>query len=568
MATQLKNTLAVVALAPGASVVLPHNLNRGSTPVAPDIIFIPSPDLEVTTSDDVAVTVRNDGAVALTGTVLVEAWHTIERFFGDVAAQNLPVKPVIVVGAEPAGSPPQPPFQLFTRTIYASLTGSDVTGNGTLLSPYRTFQRAVRDVPLVIPAGSRYIVDITGIGIEVLPADYAMPTIKSSKNGLASNFTQGTHFPWQTALDIVATPQPASTVPLADTTIAAGVVATDATTGLKSVTDVTKVWPVNALKGKFLFSAGGATGSGVIVSNTVDTVVVTTDVSPTFPATIVEPSAILAGTLGTVGASLQAPNMCPMSWNGIKFTKNGNLLAFWQTGEGQSALAFCDIESGSMDVNAPGVNAWWSYIHGGVWNFFSGAHSAQYSYFDAIAFSFGAMVNQNWLRACVLTLCNSIASQGPPDSPNAALASLLIRRTRITGSTADAVRFTGGNGRITQTIIETTTGAAIKSGGTGASGRTFFSQGMMALNLVRGTGNTSFGLDIDNGVQVRVQDAVTDVGEDSGGMKVGTLAARTWADFRVPAGGLPIQSQIDYTYDPTLGASAQLIGSGSGVRQP
>lgn len=69
----------------------------------------------------------------------------------------------------------QPEFVSPTEevTIYARSTGSDATGDGTTqATAYRTFQRALRDVPGLIPGGYVYTVDITGIGTEVLPPDY------------------------------------------------------------------------------------------------------------------------------------------------------------------------------------------------------------------------------------------------------------------------------------------------------------------------------------------------------------------------------------------------------------
>lgn len=101
MAEQLKNTLAF-NLAAGASAVLAHGLETaGGRPLAPDIIFNPSQYIGIT-ADTANVTVTNNGAQPLSGTLLVEAWHTFERAFGDVNDEDLPVKPFIVVSGESA----------------------------------------------------------------------------------------------------------------------------------------------------------------------------------------------------------------------------------------------------------------------------------------------------------------------------------------------------------------------------------------------------------------------------------------------------------------------------------
>lgn len=565
MATQLKNTLVFADLAAGASVVLPHGLDSGSGSVEPDVIVVPSAELDVV-ADDTSVTLTNNGPGPLSGSVLVEAWHTIERAFGDAADLNLPVKPYVIYGGAASVAPPTPPeppqpeFALVTTTIYARSTGSDVTGDGTLANPFRTFQRAIREVPSVIPAGTRYIIDLTGIGVEVLPAGYAMPTFQSAKSGLGLNLAQGTHFPFQTALDIVATPQPASTVPVADTTINAGVVTTHADTGLKSVQDVTKAWPVNALKGKILLSAGGAFGSGIIASNTADTIELTTDTTPTFPATIVEPSAVLAGTLSG-GYSLQAPNECPMSWNAIGFTANGNTSSIWATGSGQVGFAFCDIEGGALDVTDPGCLLWWNYIHGaGGWSSSGGAVNFRFSFIESTVFTLVA-VSKIWFRASILQACGPVTTAIPITSSLNAAINFFVGNSRIRSSTGTAaVIFAGTNGRMASVTIENAVGKGVHA---------CLSQGYLRLNRVRGTGNAGFGLHVDDGMYVFVEDALTDISGTAGNLKVGNLATRTWADFRAPATGLPLKSQIDLLYDPTLGASGQQVtGTGSRARQP
>jgi hypothetical protein len=273
MAERLKNILSFANLAPGASITIPHGLQTSRPrPLAPDVVFIPSAALDLTASDSVSVTFLNQGPVALSGDVLVEAWHTIERAFGDVADEDLPVKPYVVVSVESGGQPPWPPFQHTTQRIYARATGNDTTGTGTLANPYRTFQRAIRDVPLQIPPGTRIVVDITGIGLEVLPPNYALPAIQGPF-GLDVSFAfPDADFPWSTvtALEIIATPKLASSVAPADQVITAGNligpgITFDPDTNLIEI-HTNKSYAADALKGLFL---QGATGTnGVIWHNT------------------------------------------------------------------------------------------------------------------------------------------------------------------------------------------------------------------------------------------------------------------------------------------------------------
>jgi hypothetical protein len=203
---QLKNTLTF-NLAVGSSVVLPHGLQTIlGTKLVPDVIVIPSPSLSVT-ADDTAITLTNNGPASLSGAVLVESWHTIERAFGDTAQQNLPVQPYIIVGAESGNEPPQPPYPdpNVNVTIYARVTGSDVTGDGrTIATAYLTIQRAVRDVPSIVPTGIQYFVNYTGIGQEALPDGYELPTWKAPAGYWYDD--SDSYFPIRAAVNLRADP--------------------------------------------------------------------------------------------------------------------------------------------------------------------------------------------------------------------------------------------------------------------------------------------------------------------------------------------------------------------------
>jgi hypothetical protein len=77
-------------------------------PLAPDIIFIPNALLEVTASTPESITIKNNGLEPLSGSILVESWHTVERTFDGVQNADLPVKPYIVVSdAGDVVPPPQ-----------------------------------------------------------------------------------------------------------------------------------------------------------------------------------------------------------------------------------------------------------------------------------------------------------------------------------------------------------------------------------------------------------------------------------------------------------------------------
>jgi hypothetical protein len=173
---RLKNTLVFTALAAGASIALPHALSNGQRDLSPDIIFLPSELLEVTASDDAAVTVKNNGAVPISGALLVEAWHTIERAFGDVEDTDLPVKPYIVVsdagGVIPASirNPMSPPEAWRATAIEA--------GESDVMLPQVSANFAevtmIRDGS-VVGARARTVLPIAGGALTITP----------TKNGVA-----------------------------------------------------------------------------------------------------------------------------------------------------------------------------------------------------------------------------------------------------------------------------------------------------------------------------------------------------------------------------------------------
>lgn len=288
MAPQLKNALAF-NLAAGATAILPHNLNNGQLDLTPDIVFVPSADLNVS-ADDQAVTLVNQGGSLITGSILVESWHTIERAFGAASNTALAPQPYIVVSAEGGNEPPQPVFGNSEVTIYARLTGSDATGDGTLAKPYRTFQRAIRDVPSIVPAGTIYKVDITNLGTETLPDQYEFPVFIGSE-GIGNFDFAEEYFTYYSSVMVIATPKIA-TLASGITTIPAAVSSTPtASTALIKLTVAGAGWTAGDLVGKFCISSGSPNEHSVIWQNTATEIYLTTKTLPTFPLEIRECSA-------------------------------------------------------------------------------------------------------------------------------------------------------------------------------------------------------------------------------------------------------------------------------------
>ena len=178
--------------------------------------------------------------------------------------------------------------------IYARLTGSDTTGTGTLANPYRTFARAIQDVPIFIPSTDTYVVDITGIGLEARLGGFKLKPYQSS-DALRLNFTPEVPQAFaETPLVIQAVPKPASGVPVADTLIAVGEIVSQVPNPITGniVLTTTKVWPVNAFKGRFLLTSG-FDGPIAIASNTASALELCIGYAIAGPLSIREPSAEL-----------------------------------------------------------------------------------------------------------------------------------------------------------------------------------------------------------------------------------------------------------------------------------
>lgn len=197
-----------------------------------------------------------------------------------------------------SAEPPQPPFAPVDIFIYARIFGDDATGTGSLTNPYKTIERAVRDVPTLVPAGVVYHVDGTGTGLQPLPDMYEFPVFVVSESIGDFEFDER-FFYYYGSVNITADPQLATGV-TGFTTIpsAAGtgggpvVVGFDPTTALIELQVPVAGWTPGELKGKFLIGAGPSTEHCVICYNTADTLYLTKvmafpppALTPTFPMT-------------------------------------------------------------------------------------------------------------------------------------------------------------------------------------------------------------------------------------------------------------------------------------------
>src|SRR5215510_7653874 len=112
-------------------------------------------------------------------------------------------------------NPDWPEFGLKTFIIYVRLAGDDSTGNGSEQFPFRTLQNAARYVPAEIPAGHRYIIDVTGI-TETLPEDYTLPPWEGAET---VSLLSGSQFVFGAAVAIQATPRLVLGIPAVEAVI-------------------------------------------------------------------------------------------------------------------------------------------------------------------------------------------------------------------------------------------------------------------------------------------------------------------------------------------------------------
>ena len=496
----------------------------------------------------------------------------------------------------------QPEFTPEVFTIYARTFGNDATGDGSLANPYATMQRAVRDVPAIIPPGDRYVVDITGV-TEVLPLDYELPCWKAPEI-IGEQQTDPFAHSW--AVVIEAQPQLMSTISAADATITSA----DLDVGGFPASGVTPInpsgvpagysfdpitgaltlhllvarpsWGVNLLKGKFLTDLDPLIQPAVITANTPTSLTFANSVVPAGTLQVMEPSAWLQ-VQSTAGAAahrggLNAYNIDSIAFNGLKITTLSGNFGLSCTGLGYSSAQLCELQNpnfSSFNLLLARVFACWIY---GARVRFQGPNSVQRSLLQTIpavnVFSFV----QLHFRLVVLDGCgivNAARSINPGAGMNLVPADFLhIDQCTFQNGTSIALQFNGGRARIFATDFAANNGDAIRMlGGPG------FAEVLACGSSVANVGAGSVGIRVTDGMYVRV-DASTSTTQPTAGrglrgaagdMKVGTLAIRPWGDF---VGMAPIKNQYDLSTPfvtnvlsgVALPPGDELTGAGTGGR--
>jgi hypothetical protein len=564
MSSQLKNILHFVA---GGPTSLSHNLNWNGRPVRPDHIELSVLDSGATVSADaVNVTINT----SVTVDILVESWHTIERTFGNRNLESLIPQPFIVGQGSPT-----PAFALGTTTIYArpaSQGGSDTNGKGTLAKPYLTFQRAIRDVPNFPPPGARYIVDITGIGIEVLPDYYVLPNIQFPTIDY-DNDTSIPYFYSGAGLRIRALLKPVSLSPAIDATITAATISEDTDTNLITlkISAPRATWTPANLKNKQLVRTGANTHKAACVIVDVltnDTLVLTNNAIDFNGATgalsvaggnaqIVEPSATLEGGVAPIIDYNNDP--ANSAFAGIVSTCNSIALQGLSITNraGYTALAVMNCPNVPIEVcNVAGfftqgqAGTYFTYANGCVMSYglisVSSSFFCSACHFDSAPagfdfFFYMVCATPQVFTNSIFSACSGYTSASQGGLP--LICNTAFQNVLIDGSTGNAVAVTTGQLAFDHVQINNAQGKGVLA----------VERSNLIVNHLTGTGNLGAGLFVTDGSQAHVRDGGGSSIIGAGGEIVcGDLPNRTWANFY---GVAPIGQQFDITAVGPAGAT-------------
>ncbi len=125
MADQLKQIVSFLAVPPGGSVTMSHNINAGGVAYIPDEVEVDNGDFRVTACTSTSITVFNNGVGATNCDVLLQLWQSNTRALG-ASTQ---------IGNFTGGLTPRP-------FIGASSGGGSLPVNVAYLDVFQTFTKA------------------------------------------------------------------------------------------------------------------------------------------------------------------------------------------------------------------------------------------------------------------------------------------------------------------------------------------------------------------------------------------------------------------------------------------
>lgn len=551
MADRLYNILNFTGLAIGGTATLPHLLNIATTPVKPDRVDLQFPSsFELVSADTLVVTIRNISNGTGNCLAWIDAIHPAIRLLGGPPDDGNMVQSMVPRPFSQGPDSPGPPFPPgpgpVITTIYSRLTGNDTTGTGTLLNPYRTAQRNFRDLPALspVPPGHQVVSDVTGIGTEAFPAGYQFPIMLAQVQGVTFGDPTTVPFLFSEAVCVRATPQPFGGIPLADTTVPGTDIVSivdNADTNLATVTTATPraSWAADALKGQKIIGSGtdastsceivGSDATHLQLANTRSAVFST----PQQDLFIVEPSAVFASAgPSDDGAGFECVGCTSIIFQGIGFTCVGGpglLISDCP----QPFMELCDV-AGLQGFAIPQQFGVFSSHITDLVDFEECAISPRRSLFQGVSSVFFLCGGALAFRQTVFDTCAPIGPSTFATTEGGLIANAWeFFDVHFTASTGDAIFARGGGSWSFENVrFDGSGGDAIHAAGLTT----------VVVNHVTGATNTGAGVNAQDGASVRVVDNGTTVTGTAGDMLVGTLPARTWADFRA---NIPIKNQYD-----------------------
>ncbi len=507
----------------------------------------------------------------------------VAAHFARVKSSNVGSAPDITwVGANSGPVTGSQPFEATTTTIYARMEGSDETGDGTtVLTAYRTFQRAMLDVPHNMPPGARYIVDISGSVAtpfyELLPQNYALPSIHGSiqnnEVGVAGDI-----FITQQSFEIQAQPILSSALPAADAVIAPGEITGityDATSKLGRIA-TTKVFVAGALKGQHLIGDQTPQSSCVIWDNTAsDLLVANSDFDiPTsgdpFPAgstlQIVEPSATLEGPASTfrdIGV-LNVHDVAQFGLKGVRLQSTNPAVNFpfapgYTPGLSVSKciepyMELCDIAGLFSSGCDKKLGIFSTVIRDKGIFCLESSFAPRRAYMWNISFNFWASIVQIMRATVYEGVTGAFCKYGVNEflvPGGAGLGSTSWESRACLFRNTGQIEFHGGVYSLMDVKIQGSPGAGIllqRGGGSGFLSLENVAGGTGVANADPGLddpANAGVGIEVWDGGIVKVVDDDTLITGTLGDMQVGVLPIRTWVNFRGGGGGTPTFNEYD-----------------------
>lgn len=126
MGTTLKALLTFTNVPAGTNATLAHGINVDGLLLIPDHVFLENGSFTFVSATTTQITIHNASLVAASCRVLVELWHTIERFFGTTPTayiEQFSTPPFVSTGGSGGGGGTSDQ-QAFTYTC-TGLEGSD-----------------------------------------------------------------------------------------------------------------------------------------------------------------------------------------------------------------------------------------------------------------------------------------------------------------------------------------------------------------------------------------------------------------------------------------------------------